>query len=79
MRDKLVNGLNELLEIDHDSVADLMTRELQLVVDSDLNPHPAAYSKAGVRVVSALGLINQCLDGTPIRAVFEGEVIQRFE
>lgn len=79
MRDRIVQGLNELLEIDHDSVAAVMTAEITLSPGSDLKAHPAAYASQGVRVVSALTIINQCLDAEPVRARFEDGVIQCFE
>ena len=79
MRDKLVEELNELLEIDHDAVAGVYLAEMQLSAGSRLNPYPCAYDSAGVRVVSALSVLNHCIEGHPIAAVVENGIIQRFE
>ncbi len=79
MRERIVEGLNELLDIDHDAVSQIMTLELILPAGSNLKPHPVAYTKEGVRMVSALTIISQCLPGDPIRPVFEDGIIQRFE
>jgi len=78
MRDKIIKGLNDLLEIDHDAVAALMTAEFYLSVDSKL-PKSAAFEKEGVQMSTALGIINHCAGEFPIVPVFEDGVIQRFE
>lgn len=79
MRDKIVKGLNELLEIDHDAVSEIMTLELILPIGSDLKYHPSTYRKEGVVMVNALTIISSCLDDKPIVPVFEDGIIQQFE
>ncbi len=79
MRDSIVDGLNELLEIDHNAVAEAMTLEIILSIDSDLGEHPVAYTKEGVQMINALAIISQCGDFEPILPVFENGIIQRFE
>ena len=79
MRDKIIRELNELLEIDHDSVSAVMTAEIVLPPGSDMTMHPAVFTKQGVRMLSAINVISHCLDEPTIRPVFEDGVIQRFE
>jgi len=79
MRDKIIRELNELLEIDHDSVSAVMCAEVILPHGSDMAPHPASSGKQGARMLSAINVISHCLDELPIRPVFENGVIQRFE
>lgn len=79
MRQKLVDGLNDLLEIDHDLVRDVFTNEFDLAADSFLQKDKNAYDKGGIKVMTALSLLGVIVDGEPIEAVFEGEVVQRFE
>jgi hypothetical protein len=79
MRQKIIDGLNELLELDHDAVFDAMMTEHTLSPHSDLNFRPCSYGAAGVRVVSAFSILNELLYDDPITAVIEDSVIQRFE
>lgn len=79
MRERIINGLNDLLEIDHDAVAEVMTLELILPIGSGLAGSLAAYEKEGVKMVNPLTLINSCIDDDPIVPVFENRIIQRFE
>lgn len=79
MRQKLVDGLNDLLEIDHDLIKDIFTAEYDLAPDSFLQKDKNAYDKGGIKVMTALSLLGVIVDGEPIEAVFEGEVIQRFK
>jgi len=79
MRKKLLDGLNDLLEIDHDLVRDVFTNEFDLSPDSFLQKDRRAYDKGGIKVMTALSLLGVIVDGEPITPVFEGEVIQRFE
>jgi len=79
MRDKIVKGLNDLLEIDHDTVAALMTAEFYLSVDSGLKNHDATFAKNGTHIGTALSIISYCAGKKPILPVFEDGVIQRFE
>lgn len=79
VRDKLVEGLNDLLDIDHDLVKGLLTTEFDLSPDSFLQKNKNAYDKGGIKVMTALSLIGVIVDGEPITPVFEGEVIQRFQ
>ena len=79
MRNRLVDGLNDLLEIDHDLVRDVFTSEFDLAPDSFLQKDNNAYDKGGIKVMTALSLLGVVVDGEPIEAVFEDGVIQRFE
>ena len=78
MRQKLLDGLNDLLEIDHDLVRDVFTNEFDLAPDSFLQNDKNAYDKGGIKVMTALSLLGVIVDGEPIEAVFEDGVIQRF-
>lgn len=79
MREKIIQGLNELLELDHDAVSVLLTGEFCLSINSSLSDHEASFPKEGVRMATALTIINHCLDENPIVPVFENGVIQCFE
>lgn len=79
MRNRLVDGLNDLLEIDHDLVRDVFTNEFDLAPDSFLQKDNNAYDKGGIKVMTALSLLGVVVDGEPIEAVFEDGVIQRFQ
>lgn len=79
MRDKIIQGLNELLDLDHDAVSILITGEFCLSINSSLADHDASFPKEGIRMATALTIINNCLGEAPIVPVFEDGVIQRFE
>lgn len=77
-RQNLIDWLNDMLEIDHDLVCDVMMREHDINTESQLADSPLAHDKKGVKVMTALSLISAVLD-KPVEAVFEGDIIQRFE
>lgn len=79
MRQKLVDGLNDLLGIDHDLVRDIFTNEFDLAADSFLQKDKNAYDKGGIKVMTALSLLGVIVDGEPIEAVFEGDLIKEFK
>lgn len=79
VRDRLVEGLNDLLDIDHDLVKELLTTEFDLAPDSFLQKDKNAYDKGGVKVMTALSMLGVIIDGDPIVPIFEDGVIQRFE
>lgn len=79
MKEKLLQGLNDLLDIDHDLVRDAFTQEIDLHRDSMLYDNRHAYEKGGIQVMTALSLLGVIVDGEPIKPVFEDGIIQRFE
>lgn len=78
MRDEFIQGLNDLLDIDHDAVTNTLTAEYDLSPDSFLIKKQQSYDKGGVKVITALALINMIAQ-FDVQPVFEGGVIQRFE
>jgi hypothetical protein len=74
----IVNGLNDMLDVDYELVQEAFTREIDLKPDSMLLNSPLAYDKKGVKVMTALSLVSAVL-GERIEPVFEDGVIQRFE
>ena len=78
MRNRLVDGLNDLLEIDHDLVREVFTSEFDLAPDSFLQKDNNAYDKGGIKVMTALSLLGVIVDGEPIKPIFEDGIIQRF-
>ncbi len=78
MRDEFVQGLNDLLDIDHDAVTNTLAAEYDLSPDSLLFKKPQSYDKGGVKVITALALINM-ITQYDVQPVFEDGVIQRFE
>lgn len=78
MRDDFINGLNDLLDIDHDAVINTLTAEYDLSPESFLIKNSQSYDKGGVTVITALALIN-IITQHDVQPVFEDGVIQRFE
>ena len=79
MRAKIVEGLNTLLDEDHNSVERVFMSAVRLS-DSD----PYAQHKCAVRVdcvsyMSGLDLLGILCDTKPVIAVYEDGLIRRFE
>lgn len=74
----MVDWLNDMLEVDHDLIRDVFTREVDINPESLLLTSPLAHDKKGVKVMTALSLVSAVL-GKRIEPVFEDGVIQRFE
>ena len=79
MRDRFVSGLNELLEADHKAVEDGFMRRFDLDDHSPLREHKCAVRVDCVSLISCLDLVGLIIDGKPIVAVYENDIIQRFE
>jgi hypothetical protein len=78
MRELIVSRLNELLEYDHDTVAAILAVDRIIPIGSDLTRHRATFIKSGVPMTNALELFGFCLDGSPIEACYEGDLIKEF-
>ena len=78
MRTFIIDRLNELLEKDHDLIAELLITEKVLAIGSDMEGHPATFEKQGVEMSTALEIISHCLDCDPIQADHENGIIRRF-
>lgn len=78
MRALILERLNELLEMDHDTVAAALAADIVLPVSSDLVGHRGTFKKQGVAMTNALELFGYCLDGVPIEARYEGDIIKEF-
>ena len=72
MRAKLVRGLNDLLEFDHDIVAGVMTKESFVDIDSNLKDY-TPQSK-----ISALTILNLLMEGEAITPLWENGFLQKF-
>lgn len=78
MRSLIIERLNELLEADHDTLAAVLAVDHVLPVSSDLVNHRATFQKHGVSMTNALEILGYCLDGSPIEAHYEGDIITEF-
>jgi len=78
MRALILERLNELLEIDHDTLAAALAADMVLPISSDLVSHRATFKKQGVSMTNALEIFGYCLDGVPIEARYEGDIIKEF-
>ena len=76
MRQQLIDAFNDIIETDHDTFADVMLKDFDLSLLSPL--YEQARTVRGVKVVTAIDVINSCLD-KPIEPVIEDGVIQGFK
>ena len=79
MREQIINNLNALLEIDHDTVYQAIIEPVELPIESPLKSTDSAILVRGVHCISALSILTECCEIEPIQPVFEDGVIQRFE
>ena len=79
MRDRFVEGLNELLEIDHKAVEEAYMLPVKLDDHSPLRNHKCSVRVDCASYVTALDLIGLVIDNKPIIAVYENGIIQRFQ
>lgn len=77
-RDKIVDWLNDMLDVDHDMICEAFTREIDIKPDSLFLMSPLSRDKKGIKVMTPLALLSGVL-GKPIEPVFEDGIIQRFE
>ena len=79
MRGRLVEGLNELLEQDHNSVERVFMSAVRLSDNDPYSQHKCAARIDCVSYMSGLDLLGIMCDNKPIVAVYEDGIIQRFE
>ena len=77
-RKKMVNWINEMLELDHEWMLEALTKENEIKPDSDMAMMTISYEKRGLRFMTPLAIMSAAF-GKPIEPVFENGIIQRFE
>lgn len=78
LRSKILLRLNELLELDHDTIQFIMVDSLPCAVDSDLKDHPVSNKEGAMEMIDGLDILAYCADIEPIKVEWENEIMQKF-
>jgi len=71
MKNYIVDKINKLLEVDHDTIVSILCNEQRVPIESDLR------DKTSLMRMSALDVINLIFEGENITPEFEDGILQR--
>lgn len=79
MRDKLIDVLNAMLELDHDLMVEEFLRPIEIPMRSPLYKHRMTAVVDGRRYLARLDIMGLAVSELPIIMKCEDGIIQRFE
>ena len=71
MKSHIIRKINDLLEVDHDTIVSILCTEQRVPIESDLR------EKTPLMAISALDVINLIFEGEDITPEFENGILQR--